>query len=176
MLLFGVINVLVSTSGNQVGESGRDRPASLGRSSGPRHSARLCCFSRGWCGRPRSWSRGRSIHRPAPASATRLRTRCGRGSARIALAALIGAVALASLAYRLLVDHGLQQTAALFVGIPALLAIVVVFAVSPRSATGVACKAVTVGLLVSLLFLGEGMLCVVMSAPLFYLIAVAIGT
>jgi hypothetical protein len=95
--------------------------------------------------------------------------------ARIALAALIGAVAVASLAYRLLFAHGLQQTSALFVGLPALLAIVVVFAVSPRSATGVACKAVTVGLLVSLLFLGEGILCVAMSAPLFYAAAVAIA-
>jgi hypothetical protein len=94
---------------------------------------------------------------------------------RIAVAGLIAAVAVASLAYRLLVAHRLQQTAALFVGIPALLAIVVVFAVSPRSAIGVACKAVTVGLLVSLLFLGEGMLCVAMSAPLFYAIAVGIA-
>ena len=83
---------------------------------------------------------------------------------------------IASIVYRLLVAQGLQQTAALFVGIPALLAILVVFAVSPRSATGVACKAVTVGLLVSLLFLGEGILCVVMSAPLFYLVAVVIAS
>ena len=90
-------------------------------------------------------------------------------------AALIAAVAVASLAYRLIFASRLQQTAALFVGIPALLAIVVVLVVSPRSATGVACKAVTVGLLVSLLFLGEGMLCVLMSAPLFYAVAVAIG-
>jgi hypothetical protein len=95
---------------------------------------------------------------------------------RIALAALIGAVATASIAYRLLVAHNLQQTAALFIGIPAILAIVVVFAVSPRSAWGVACKAVTVALLVSLLLLGEGLLCVAMSAPLFYAIALAIAT
>src|SRR5262249_8912422 len=76
--------------------------------------------------------------------------------AKTALAALIGSVAIASAAYRAIVGGVLQQTAALFIGIPAILAIVVVFAVSPRTATGVACKAVTVGLLVSLLFLGEG--------------------
>jgi hypothetical protein len=92
------------------------------------------------------------------------------------LAALIGAVAAASLAYRSLVFHEIQQTAALFVGLPALLAIVMVFAVSPRSATGVACKAVSVGLLVSMLFLGEGLMCVAMSAPLFYAVAVVIAT
>jgi hypothetical protein len=96
--------------------------------------------------------------------------------ARNAVAALIGGVALASLAYRFLVAQRLQQTAALFIGIPALLAIVVVFAVMPRSATGVACKAVTVGLLVSMLFLKEGILCVLMSAPLFYAIAIAIAS
>jgi hypothetical protein len=96
--------------------------------------------------------------------------------ARIALAALIAAVAVASVAYQLLVAGGLQQTAGLFIGIPALLAIVTVFAVSPRSATGVACKAVTVGMLVSMLFLGEGILCVVMSAPIFYAVAIAIAS
>src|SRR5919198_853501 len=93
--------------------------------------------------------------------------------ARIGVAALIGAVAVGVVTYRLIALQGLKQTAALFVGIPALVAITVVFAVSPRSATGVACKAVTIGLLVSLLFLGEGMVCVMMSAPLFYAIAVA---
>jgi hypothetical protein len=51
----------------------------------------------------------------------------------------------------------------------------VVFQTAPRSAAGVACKAVTIGLLVSMLFLWEGVLCVVMSAPLFYAIAVLIG-
>jgi hypothetical protein len=96
-------------------------------------------------------------------------------AARIAVASLILAVTIASTAYRLLVLHRLDQTAALFVGIPALLAIVVVFAVSPRSATGAACKAVTVGLLVSGLYLGEGILCVFMSAPLFYAIAIAMA-
>jgi hypothetical protein len=96
--------------------------------------------------------------------------------ARISVAAIIAAVAVASLAYRLLVSHGLAQTSALFVGIPAILAIVVVFAVSPESSGGVACKAVTVGLLVSAMFLGEGFLCVIMSAPLFYLVAIAVAS
>lgn len=94
---------------------------------------------------------------------------------RVALAALIAAVALASVAFRWITGYGLQQSAALFIGIPALLAIVAVFSPTPRSATGVACKAVTIGLLVSLIFLGEGMLCVLMSAPLFYAVAIVVG-
>lgn len=96
--------------------------------------------------------------------------------ARAGMVALIVAVALASGAYRILIGHNLQQTAALFVGLPALLAIVVVLMATPRSAIAVACKAVTVGLLVSLIFLGEGVVCVVMSAPLFYFVAIAIAS
>lgn len=96
-------------------------------------------------------------------------------AARGVLAAIIAAVSLAYLAYKGIFAHQLQQTAALFIGIPTLLAIVVVLFVSPRSAKGVACKAVTVGLLVSLVFLGEGMLCIVMSAPIFYGVAIGIG-
>jgi hypothetical protein len=101
--------------------------------------------------------------------------RSGATRAKRITAALVVAVALASLAYRWLVFHRLGQSAALFVGIPTLLAVLVVFQASPRSAAGVACKAVTIGLLVSMLFLWEGVLCVVMSAPLFYAIAVLIG-
>jgi len=95
--------------------------------------------------------------------------------ARISVAVIIAAVAIASVLYRALVAHHLEQTAALFIGIPSVLAIIVTLGVSPRSATGVICKAVTIGLLVSLLFLGEGVLCVLMSAPLFYAVAVLVG-
>jgi hypothetical protein len=77
--------------------------------------------------------------------------------------------------YRWLVSHQLHQTAALFIGIPTVLAVVVVLWVRPRSPAGVACKAVTVALLVSLGFLGEGIVCVLMSAPLFYMVAVMVG-
>ncbi len=96
-------------------------------------------------------------------------------TARGVLAAIIAAVSVAYLAYKGIFAHQLQQTAALFIGIPTLLAIVVVLFVSPRSAKGVACKAVTVGLLVSLVFLGEGVLCILMSAPIFYGVAIGIG-
>jgi len=95
--------------------------------------------------------------------------------ARLAAAAIIIAVALGAALYRVLVAHQLQQTSALFVGLPAAMAVVVVLTVSPRTAVGVATKAVTVGLLISLVFLGEGILCVLMSAPLFYFIAIAIA-
>jgi hypothetical protein len=112
---------------------------------------------------------------PATADEGRSQPSAAGRRARTAVAAIIAAVMVASFAYRMMFDQGLDQTAALFIGIPAILAIVVTLAVSPRSATGVACKAVTVGLLVSLVFLGEGMGCVAMSAPLFYAVAVVIA-
>lgn len=90
-------------------------------------------------------------------------------------AATIAAAALASLGYRVIVLQHLQQTAVLFVGIPALIAVIIVFAVSPDSPTGAATKAVTIGLLVSLIMLWEGMLCVLFAAPIFYAVAVAVA-
>ena len=94
---------------------------------------------------------------------------------RVTLARIIISVAVAVIAYFALRANHLQQTSALFVGIPALAAIAVVFGVSPKTATGVACKAVTIALLISLLFLWEGVLCVLMSAPLFFLIAILVA-
>jgi hypothetical protein len=94
--------------------------------------------------------------------------------AQLALVGFIGVLTAGSFAYRLLVNTRLEQTAALFVGVPALLATAAVF-LPARSAIGVACKAVTIGLLISLIFLGEGVVCVLMSAPLFYLVAVLVG-
>ena len=69
-------------------------------------------------------------------------TRSGR-RARIALAAVIAAVGAASIGYRLLVWHNLGQTSALFIGIPMLLALVVVLFARPRSSTGLIVKAVS---------------------------------
>jgi hypothetical protein len=99
----------------------------------------------------------------------------GPSTAQIAVVTGIVACAIASIAYRLLVVHSLQQTAALFVGVPTVIAITMVVGVSPRSAIGVACKAVTVGLLMSMILLQEGFLCVAMAAPLFYAIAIGVA-
>lgn len=77
--------------------------------------------------------------------------------------------------YRLTHKVGLSQTGAFFVGLPAILAISV--ALSPRARTlkGTTFKAVTFGLLLSGVLLGEGFVCVVMAAPLFYLVALPIA-
>jgi hypothetical protein len=115
-----------------------------------------------------------ALNREATATNERLAVRTS-GHARIGVTAIIAAIVIGTVAYRLIFIHRLEQTAALFIGLPALMAVIVVWATSPRSATGVACKAVTIGLLISMIFLGEGMVCVAMSAPLFYGVAVLIG-
>ncbi len=72
--------------------------------------------------------------------ARRAMTLCERPAtadkSRIALAAIIAAVAVASVAFRLISGYGLQQSAALFIGIPALLAIAAVFSPTPRIGNG----------------------------------------
>ena len=98
----------------------------------------------------------------------------GPRAQRLTFGLVIG-TAIAALAYRTLRHQQLQQTAVLFVGIPVLLSTVVIFLVRPQSAVGVACKAVTIGLLLSMVLLWEGVLCIVMAAPLFYAVGMVIG-
>ena len=174
LLLFGIVNVLVSPPGTQWVRA-LAIAAAFAALLQPRELLGLAVFLI-WLLWPPAFMVAWSLARESSGTASEPGGPAAATRARIALAALIVAVTVASLAYQVLVLHQLQQTAALFVGIPALLTLVVIFAVSPRSAVGVACKAVTIGLLVSLLFLGEGMLCVAMSAPLFYAMAVAIAS
>jgi hypothetical protein len=90
---------------------------------------------------------------------------------------LLVALFAAYLLYRILRDGRLEQSAAFYVGLPAVLAIVVAATARPRGAVGSAVVATTIGLALAGPLLGEGVICLVFSAPLFYLIAifVAIG-
>lgn len=92
------------------------------------------------------------------------------------IVALIVALTIASIAYRLLVQHELDQTALLFVGIPALLAIILVMAPPTRTLMGGVMRGLTLALLFSGLVLGEGFICILMAAPLFYLFALIVVT
>lgn len=90
------------------------------------------------------------------------------------LTAIAGAVA-ASVYYHVLVMHHLEQTSALFIGIPALIAAICVLTPQPQSATGTAVKSVTLFLCIAGTLLGEGFICILMAAPLFYLLAILTG-
>ena len=102
------------------------------------------------------------------------------GPAR-AVAAIAIALGIGSLAYRLLHAADLSQTAALFIGIPSLMAFtaaVVALRMRTDGIISITLKTITIGLLLAGPLLGEGFICVLLAAPLFYavglLIAVAI--
>ncbi len=92
------------------------------------------------------------------------------------LVSIIIALAAGSIAYRLLVANHLEHTSALFIGLPAILAIVVALTGKAKSATGMILKVMTLALLMSGILLGEGFICIVMAAPLFYLVAFIVGS
>jgi hypothetical protein len=87
----------------------------------------------------------------------------------------IASAVVASVWYRVTVWERLEQTSALFIGIPALIAAICVLTPKPASATGTAVKAVTLFIGISGVFLGEGLICILMASPLFYLVAILIG-
>ncbi len=89
--------------------------------------------------------------------------------------ALVLVLAAGSVAYRLLVLHKLEQTSALFIGLPAVLALLLAFTPHTRSVTGMILKIMTLLLLLSGILLGEGFICIVMAAPLFYAVGLVIG-
>ncbi len=77
---------------------------------------------------------------------------------------------MAAVYYKILDHYELEQTAALFIGIPAILAIG--FAVVPvKTNSGKSMKWTLVALMASGMFLGEGFVCIIMAAPLFLGIA-----
>ena len=99
----------------------------------------------------------------------------GSDRSRQNLVFIILAVAFASIFYRIMVMKRLEQTSLLFIGLPTVLAIVTALAPKAKSVTGSILKATTIGLLVSGILLGEGFICILMAAPLFYLVAVIVG-
>jgi hypothetical protein len=84
-------------------------------------------------------------------------------------------VAIVSAAYRLVYATGLQQTAALFVGIPALFAILLTLLPRSTSATGMLMKGSLIGVLLAGIILPEGLLCLLFAYPLLALIAAVVG-
>ena len=112
---------------------------------------------------------------PRPVAQAGAPTRTTEQRARAALIGGIVALALGSALYRALAMGGLEQSAALFIGLPAFLAVVVALLPRPRSYTGVMLKVITLMLLLSGVLLAEGFICIVMAAPLFYAVGIFAG-
>lgn len=94
---------------------------------------------------------------------------------RASLICLVLFFAAGSIGYRLLVGVQLEQTAALFIGLPTLLAIIVILCPPAKTATGGILRATTIALLMSGPLLGEGFICILMASPLFYGVGIIVG-
>ncbi|GAA1564048.1 hypothetical protein GCM10009789_16520 [Kribbella sancticallisti] len=106
---------------------------------------------------------GPDPHEPVPAASSG--SRAGRAFA-------LGIVALAAVtAPFLVVRSDRVDTAALFVGVPLVLAVIIALAPPAKSLHGLTFRVVTFGLLITSAFLHEGAACVLMAAPLVYGVA-----
>ena len=88
---------------------------------------------------------------------------------------IIGVLVITSIAFRLIGNRGLEQTSVLFVGLPALITLLMVkYSNTPKTAYGLVFKVITIFLLMSSILLGEGIVCILMAAPIFYGLAAII--
>lgn len=102
---------------------------------------------------------------------TRTRTRT---SAIRTLAACVGALVCASVAYRMVYAKNLQHTSLVFIGIPALLALALM-TFQPKSSVGTVNKTIAVALCLSGIVFGEGFICILMASPLFFFVGTLVG-
>jgi hypothetical protein len=97
------------------------------------------------------------------------------GAARWAIITITLALGIGGLLYRLAQDNYLHQSAAFFIGVPTVLAITLALTPKAKSATGMIVKGLTLALLLSGVVFFEGFICILMAAPLFYLVGIVIG-
>ena len=88
---------------------------------------------------------------------------------------LVIALTCGALLYRYLRHEELGHSAAMFLGIPAILAIVLVLTPKAKSLTGGILKGITFALLIVAPLLGEGFVCILFASPLFYVVGIVIG-
>ena len=119
----------------------------------------------------------------ATLAATTAATTGGKPSARpeqarrriYILLSIVLSFTIVSFAGRAIYVRNLETTSLMFVGIPAVLAATLVVLVRPKSAMGTAMTGTTFVLLLSAILFGEGLICVLMAAPIFYIVGAVIG-
>jgi hypothetical protein len=84
-------------------------------------------------------------------------------------------LAVVDAAYRLVYASGYSRTAALYIGIPTILAIGLALTPRSKSATAMLVKGSVLALLIACVILPEGILCLIFAVPLVALIAVIVG-
>ena len=96
-------------------------------------------------------------------------------SAQWTLVALIIAFTIGAVLYRVLMHQGLGHSAAMFLGIPTVLAILLALTPKAKTVTGGIVKGITLALLIVAPLLGEGYLCILVASPLFYVVGIIVG-
>ena len=101
-----------------------------------------------------------------------METKQNKSSRKTTLYIIVAVLVVASIAFRILNWREFEQTSLVFIGIPALITILLVrYGGQPKSAYGVAFKVITIFLLMSAILFGEGVVCIIFAAPIFYGIA-----
>jgi hypothetical protein len=95
--------------------------------------------------------------------------------AQWSVVAIIVAFAAGAFLYKLLMHERLGHSAAMFLGLPAVLAILLALAPKATTVTGGILKGITLALLVVAPLLGEGYLCILVASPLFYIVGIVVG-
>lgn len=95
-------------------------------------------------------------------------------AARKTMIASIVALTATSIAFRILRSSQLDHTSLVFIGIPALLALVLL-AVEPRTSAGTIHKTIAIALCMSGIVFGEGFVCILMASPLFFLVGAIVA-
>jgi hypothetical protein len=88
---------------------------------------------------------------------------------------LLTALILGALFYQMVKGGGFAHTSLMFIGIPVVLAIILVLAPTPKSATGSILRGMTLALLIVAPLVGEGYLCILFASPLFLVVGLVIG-
>lgn len=92
-----------------------------------------------------------------------------KNNSKITLYVIISVLFIASIAFRGLINGDLEQTSLLFVGVPTLITVLIVrYSKKPKSAYGVAFLTITLFLLMCGILFGEGLVCIIFMAPIFY--------
>lgn len=76
---------------------------------------------------------------------------------------------ISSFVFRIINENGLEQSSILFVGLPALIAFITIkFYPKTQSLYGIVFKVITLFLIMSGILFGEGIICILIAAPIFY--------
>lgn len=97
------------------------------------------------------------------------------GTAQWKLAGLIVTFVVGLVLVKVVKGAGLGQTAAFYIGIPTVLALILTLSAPSGRAIGMTIKAITILLLLAIPVLGEGFVCVFIAAPLFYGVGILIA-